>query len=273
MSPDLSVIILSYRTKNLVKECVKSIRRAAPQLSYEIIVVDNASGDGVGEMMREQFPDIRFVESAENLGFAGGNNIGLREALGRYRMVLNPDIVVLPGALEKMVAAMDAHPEIGLLGPKLLAPDKSLQYSCYRFPSLLTPFLRRTRLGETRWGAGVVNRYLMADWDHAEMRDVDWLLGAALIVRAEALAHVGLFDDRFFLYFEDTDWARRFWKAGYRVVYFPEAELFHFHRRESAEGSLLESLLRRTTHVHVASAVKYFWKYREEDVPSRRVSA
>lgn len=270
---DLSIIILNYRTKNLVKECVKSIWRASPKLSYEIIIVDNASNDGIAEMVGEYFPDIRFFESPENVGFAGGNNIGLREARGRYRMILNPDIVVLPGALEKMVAVMDASPDIGLLGPKLLGPDKSLQYSCYRFPTLVTPLLRRTPLGATHRGAKIVGDYLMADWDHGASRDVDWLLGAALMVRAEALARVGLFDDQFFLYFEDTDWARRFWKTGYRVVYFPEAELIHFHRRESAEGSFLESVLRPTTRAHVRSAVKYFWKYRREGLPARNYPA
>jgi len=121
-----------------------------PKLNYEIIVVDNDSGDGTAQMMRENFPEIKFIASGENLGYAKGNNLGIKAASGRYVMIMNPDIVVFPGVLEKLVQFLDERQDVGIVGPKLLNPDKSLQYSCYRFPDFLEPVYRRTPLGRLK---------------------------------------------------------------------------------------------------------------------------
>ncbi len=214
---DISIIILNYKSERLVRQCVKTIRLCKPQLSYEVIVVDNHSEDGVAEMLQENFPEVLCISSSENVGYATGNNLGIKRAQGRYVVIMNPDITLRPGSLEAMVVAMDADKTIGILGPKLERPDGSIDFSCYRFPRYSVPLYRRTPFGKLSAGKRVIAEYLMEDYDRKETKDVDWLLGAVLMVRRSTLEKVGLLDERFFLYFEDTDWCRRFGLAVYRV--------------------------------------------------------
>ncbi len=264
---DLSIIILNYKTPGLLKYCLKGIARTAPALSYEIIVVDNASHDGSVEMLRQEFPQIRLIESPRNCGFAAGNNLGLTASQGDYVMIMNPDIVVTQGALETMINFLASHKEVGLIGPQLLNPDKSIQYSCARFPTLLTPFYRRTPLGRSARGKKALEYYLMSHTDHLKIQEVDWLLGACLMTRASNLNTVGLLDERFFLYFEDTDLCRRFWEHHLKVVYVATARMFHYHRRISADDSIFKALLKAPIRAHIASSIRYFWKYRRNIVP------
>jgi GT2 family glycosyltransferase len=261
---DVSIIILNYRSKGLVRQCIKTIRLYGTACSHEIIVVDNDSADGVGEMLRQRLPDVTFIASPANRGYAAGNNLGIRAAGGRYVLIMNPDITVRPGSIDAMVRYMDEHREIGVLGPRLVHPDGSLDESCYRFPTKAIPVYRRTPLGRLESGRQAIDRYLMSEYDRKEIRPVDWLLGAVLLVRRSTLEKVGLLDERYFLYFEDTDWCRRFWQAGHKVVYFAGAEMVHYHERLSAQGSWLSSPFRRSTRIHIASAVKYFMKWEGE---------
>ncbi len=239
----------------------------SPALSYEIIVVDNCSRDGAKAMVKDFFPEVHFVEATRNMGFAGGNNLGIKAASGRYLMILNPDIFVLPKSLETLADYLDKHPSVGMVGPKLVNPDGTLQYSCYSFPNALVPLCRRTPFGKLRAASSILERYLMSDWNHESPKDVDWLLGAAIMIKKEALARVGFLDERFFLYFEDTDWCRRFWQAGYSVTYIPESVMIHFHRRLSAEGMWFAGFFKRSTRTHIISALRYFWKYRGQSAP------
>jgi N-acetylglucosaminyl-diphospho-decaprenol L-rhamnosyltransferase len=258
---DLSIVILNYKTQRLTRQCIKTIMLYRPAVDFEIIVVDNNSGDGVEEMLRKHYPEARFVQSGKNLGFAAGNNVGIRAATGRYVMILNPDITVKPGAVEAVIRYMDEHKDVGMVGPRLVKPDGNVDESCYRFPGYMIPVYRRTPLSKLAAGRRALDHYLMADYDRRLTREVDWLLGAVLIVRRSALLEVGLFDERYFLYFEDTDWCRRFWQAGHRVVYFTGAEMVHYHERLSARGSWFTSLFRRSTRIHIGSCLKYFRKW------------
>jgi hypothetical protein len=160
-----------------------------------------------------------------------------------------------------MVNYLDNNPDAGLIGPKLVNADGSLQYSCYRFPKIYTPIMRRSFLGQTGFGQKELDRYLMKNFNHSESAEVDWLLGGALMVRANALREIGFMDERYFLYFEDTDLARRLKEKKYKVVYFPSAKMVHLHRRESADMPLVKALFSKTTRAHIRSACKYFWKY------------
>lgn len=231
---DLSIIIVAYKNKNILRECLKCIKKANLGLSYEIIVVDNASGDGTAKMLNFEFPEVVAIVSPRNLGFAGGNNLAVARAWGDKILFLNPDVVICQGAAEKMSAYLDNHPEAGLVGPKLLNADGTLQYSVYRFPKWYTPIFRRTPLGLLPFGKRHLRDYLMVDWNHNEVKDVDWLLGSALIMRKADYgksAHpllppppdgrgrqsgggIAKFDERFFLYFEDGDLARQVWAGG-----------------------------------------------------------
>lgn len=258
---DLSIIILNYKTRGLLKQCLRGIQLFDLKLNYEIIVVDNNSHDGTPEMMKEEFSHIKFIASPVNKGHAGGINLGLKEANGQYIILLNTDIAVLDNAIKKIFDFMESHPKIGLAGPKLLNPDGSTQLSCYRFPKFLTPLYRRTPLGKLPFAKNQLKKYLMIDFDHKTSRTVDWVLGACMIIRREVLEKVGLMDERFFLYFEDIDWCRRFWQVGYEVYYIAEVELIHYHRRESAENPGLKGIFSYPTRIHIASWLKYVAKY------------
>ena len=224
---DLSICIVSWNVAGDLRRCLASIRaqRGAPR--FEIIVVDNASADGSAEMVRREFPEARLIALDRNRGFAAGNNIALAEAAGRYLLLLNPDCVVPPDALQNLVAFADSRPEAGLVGPKLVYPDGRLQYSCRRFPTLKAAVFRDTILGRLWPRARAPGAYLMADWDHNDVREVDWLSGACLLARAEAIREVGALDERFFWGSEDVDWAFRMKAAGWRVLYTPEPTITH----------------------------------------------
>ncbi len=263
---DLSIVILNYRTKDLLRECLRGLRFAKPDLQMEVIVVDNDSRDGSAEMVLSEFPEARLIRSPNNAGYAAGNNIGLKLGVGRYLMVTNPDIFVWPGSLEALVRFMDENPRVGLAGPQLTNPDGTIQKSCYRFQDLLTPVWSRTLLGRLLFGKRAMANYLMDDFDHLSTREVDWVLGAAMIARREAVADVGFLDETFFMYCDDTDWCRRYWEKNWRVVYVPSARLVHFHQRLS-KGGVAELFRNRLTRIHVKSALTYFKKYRGKPNP------
>lgn len=257
---DLSIITLNYKSKGLVKQCLAGIQAAPPRLSYEIIVVDNSTDDELEEIIMEKFPAAKYVPAPKNLGYAAGNNLGIRQASGSYILILNPDVAVTEGAIEKMVDFLELNPRVAIAGPKLVHPDRAMQFSCYHFPTWDMPLYRRTWLGKFSFGQRKLQNYLMLDWDHQNPRAVDWLLGACLLVRQRAIEQVGLLDEKFFLYFEDVDWCRRFWQSGYQVFYYPEAEMFHYYQRQSAESGLW-NILNKPNRAHIMSWLRYFWKW------------
>ncbi len=258
---ELSVVILNYKTKGLLRQCIKGIELLKLKKNYEIIVVDNHSQDSSAKMMKESFPHIRFIESKVNRGCAAGNNLGVKESSGRYVMILNPDITIFEGVIEKLISFMDDHPDVGIVAPKLINPDGTRQISCYRFPKFMTPMYRRTPLGRLPWVKKDLRKYLMLDDHFEKINDVDWILGACMLVRQEAIDKVGLMDERFTLYFEDVDWCRQFWQAGYRVCYLSDVDIVHYHQRMSAESPGLKGIFSKATRIHISSAIKYFAKY------------
>lgn len=258
---ELSIIILNYKTKGLLKQCLKGIQLQHLKLNHEIIVVDNASNDSSVAMVRENFPLVKIIESSTNRGFAAGMNLGLKEAQGKYYLLLNTDIAIMEQAIESMYNFMESHPDVGLLGPKLINPDGTVQTSCRQFPTIKAILARRTPLGKLPWFKKRLKDFLMLDWDHQSNHEVDWMIGACLMARREAVQKVGLMDERFFLYLEDVDWARRFWQAGFKVYYLAEAEMVHYHQRLSAAVPGLGGLFSYATRIHIASAIKYFLKY------------
>ncbi|PIT97803.1 MAG: glycosyl transferase family 2 [Candidatus Andersenbacteria bacterium CG10_big_fil_rev_8_21_14_0_10_54_11] len=265
----LSIIIINYNSGALTRACIASILQQELPFTVEIIVVDNASADESVSLLRDEFPDITVIANDQNRGFGAGVNQGLTAAHGSYILILNPDIVVLPEALPRMVQYMNVHPDIGVLGAQLIYPNGHLQYSCFRFYTPMTIVYRRTPLGRLRSGRQAVLSFLMQDVDHQNPIDVDWLMGSCLLLRAAAVRKVGGMDERFFMYFEDVDWCRRMWEFGWRVVYFPHAQLSHYHQRSSDHGGLLGVFTNWTVRAHITSALKYFWKYRGKKLPHR----
>lgn len=258
---DLSIIILNYKTKGLLKQCLRGIADSHLGMQYEVIVVDNASGDGSVEMVQEGFPWAKVIAAPSNNGFSAGNNIGIRQATGSYIMMLNTDVAVFRGAVENMLAYMADHPKVGLAVPKLVNPDGTIQMSAMRFPTFFVPLWRRTPLGRLPVPKKILERYQMMDWDHQDNRPIGWALGACFLIRRAALEKVGLLDERFFLYVEDTDYCRRMWEHEWEVHYVATAEMVHFHQRLSAARPVLASLFSYPARVHMQSWMKYFSKY------------
>jgi len=252
--PDLSVIIVNWNVRDLLRRCLHSILASLPACQLEIIVVDNGSTDGSAEMVRTEFPQVHLIANPDNRGFTGANNQGLAVARGRYVLLLNPDTEVVGDALETMVAFADAHPDVGVVGPQLLNPDGTVQSSRRRFPTLATALLESTWL-QPYAPRRLLARYYVLDRPDDEVQDVDWVIGAALMARREAVEQVGPLDEGFFMYSEELDWCRRFRAAGWRVVYLPTARIIH-HEGKSSEQVL------PARHIHFqTSKIRYFRKY------------
>ncbi len=262
MKPDVSIVILSYCQAGLVKQLLKLLAEFQLPFAVETIVVDNASPTKSALALADQFPDVKFIGANRNAGYAAGNNIGIKAATGEYVLILNPDVAPSAQSLVELYQFMQAHPQAGIAGPKLTNADGTYQLSCAKFPDWRLPLFRRTWMGKTKVGKAWLDNVYMRQWNHADARQVDWLFGAALMVRRSAMDKVGLLDERFFLYFEDLDWCRRFHSAGYEVWYVPSSRVVHFHQRDSLDGGGLGDLLNPITRAHIASWVKYLVKWR-----------
>jgi GT2 family glycosyltransferase len=218
--PDLSIIIVSWNARSYLVDCLKSIEETAGGIAYEVIVVDNASSDGSPEAVRNgAFRNVRLFEPGANLGFAKGNNLGIKQSCGRYYCLMNSDVTLKPHCLERLVAFMDSHQDVGLAAPRLLNRDGSYQASCRFQPRLRNHFGR----------AIFINRSLVHPaCEGSKTAQVEVLSGAFWIARREAVERVGLLDEDFFFYGEDIDWCQRFRAAGWKVCFHPESEAIHY---------------------------------------------
>jgi GT2 family glycosyltransferase len=225
---NLSNIIVSWNAKEYLDECLQSIEKNAPPFTFETIVVDNASTDGAPELVEKKYPQVHLIRNAENLGFAKANNIAIEQSKGKYICLINSDAVVLKDCLDLMCRYMDDHPEIGVLGPKVLNRDGSLQPTCREFPTFWKNICHAMSLNKLFPKSSFFSGYTMMNWAHDTVLEVDFLSGCFMMVRKSAIEQVGPLDDNFFFYGEDKDWCKRFWKAGWKVVYFPHAEAIHY---------------------------------------------
>jgi len=219
--PDVSVSLVNTNSRDLLLACLESLRGTG----VEVVVLDNASEDGSSAAVREHFPDVRLIEQHRRAGFGANHNTVIRATTGRYVFVLNEDTTSEDWGFDRMVAHLDANPSVAALAPRLVYPDGRLQASAWRFPSPATAALGLVTLGR----AGIVQS------GGSETRDVDWAMAAALLVRREALDDVGLFDEGFFIYSEETDLCRRLRAAGWRTQYFPQVTVVH-HESQFSVG-------------------------------------
>ncbi len=219
---DLSVIILNYNTKDLLKTCLQSVFNSITSYDMEVIVADNGSTDGSVEMLRQQFPKVKILENGRNLGFAGGNNPAIKIAQGRHILLLNSDTEVRPDTFDLCLKYLDQHADVGILGCKVLLPNGKLhQASRRRFPNPANAFLRLFGLRE-------YSDYNYQNISIDQEMEVDSVVGAFLMIRKTVVDKIGLLDESFFMYGEDLDWCWRAKEAGYKVVYYPRAEIMHY---------------------------------------------
>ena len=234
-APRLSVVVLSWNTRELLAACLASLRAESARTPHQLVVVDNASADGSADMVARDFPHAELVRNPRNEGYAIGNNLGAARARGEYLLLLNSDTEVRPGALDVLLRFLDAHPGHGACGPRLDWPDGRPQLSCKRFPTLRTALFYDTWL-ERRFPLNrVVPRYLMLDFDHLASRDVDQPPGAALLVRRALWQELSGFDPALWLFFNDVDFCGRLRARGHAIAYVAEARILHHEGQSTSQ--------------------------------------
>ena len=266
----LSIIINHYHTPEILEVCLKSLGKSlsGADFRYEIIVVDGATIEKTEEMIKEKFPEMIFISFKKNVGFGKLVNAGIKKSRGEILFIINADIIIEDkNAIPAMMKYLEENKSIGLLGPQLLNINDTPQQSCFRFYTPWVVLCRRTFLGRISWGKKILNNFLMKDiFENKKITSpisADWLMGSAFMMRKSAVGKVGCLDENFFMYFEDVDWARRFWENGYKVIYFPAAKMYHYHFQSSKKkGGLKDLLFNKYTQIHLSSAWKYFRKYK-----------
>jgi len=259
---NLSTIIVSYNTRDLLRDCLASLEEGCRSLTTEIFVVDNRSSDGSADMVAERFGDVILIRNDANLGFAAANNRALDRARGEFLLLLNPDTVVRPGALTELVRFLRQEPKAGYCGPRLVNLDGSHQPSAMRFPTLLSPVVNLPMLGWTgRFPASRHTPNLHLTRGSEEPFRSDWLVGACLLVRSEAARQVGPLDPGFFMYWEEIDWCRRMADRGWTGWYVPSSEVLHL-QGSSVTGTQGAELFRgRHPHHYIRGQRRYLRRH------------
>ncbi len=232
MNPDLSICILTLKAKDFLRDCLLSIYTHTHTVSFEIVVVDNDSQDGTVEMLQSEFPNVRLLTGDRNAGYSRPNNRALTATCGEYALLLNPDTVIRPGALDRLVAFMQAHPEVGICSPKVLNRDGSFQKQCRR--SFATPwdlFCYFSKLSALFPKSALFGRYLMTYADENATYPADAVSGSCMLIRRAVIDQIGLLDEQFFAYQEDADYCFRARQAGWQVYYYPDAQVVHYGGR------------------------------------------
>ena len=251
---DISIIIINWNVRELLRACLLSLKAGQGDLQLEVIVVDSASSDDSVVMLRQDFPWVTLIACQENVGFPRGNNLGIAKADGRYILLLNPDTEIGKNALSRMIDYMDEETDVGVTGPQLLYPDGAIQSSRRRFPTLATGFFESTWLQNVA-PRSIMGRYYAQDLPDDETSDVDWVMGACLMVRRQVVDRIGGMDEAYFMYSEELDWCRRIKDAGWRVVYLPAAQVIHYEGKSSEQAVTAR-------HVNFQRAkLRYYRKY------------
>lgn len=255
--PDLSVLLVNYNTAHLLDEMFHALDRASEGLALETLLLDNASADGSVALIKARFPQVELIENRVNVGFGRANNQCLARSRGRYLLLLNTDAFVAPDSLQKTLAYMEAHPRCGVLGVRLMGRDGALQPSCRYFPTPWNLFLARTGLNRLFTHTRLVDD--MA-WDHASVRPCDWVPGCFYLVRREVVEQVGLFDPRYFLYYEEVDHCKAVKNAGWEVIYYPDTRVVHIGGESARSEGELSALGRQIEALQIESELLYFRK-------------
>jgi GT2 family glycosyltransferase len=256
--PDISVVVVNYNTAHLFDELFAALETSRGALKLKVIVIDNASRDGSVNTLRAKYPNVELIENQTNVGFGRANNQALPRIRGRYVLLLNADAFVAPDTLQKTVEFMDAHSRCGVLGVKLVGRDGALQPSCRYFPTPLNLFLARTGLKRFLPGTQLVDDL---SWDHASVRECDWVPGCFYLVRREVIERAGLFDPRYFLYYEEIDHCRRVRQAGWSVLYYPFTQVVHLAGESAKSEGPLTAHGRQISAQQIESELLYFRKH------------
>lgn len=253
---DISIVIVSWKLRELLKKCLESIISARGDLQLEIFVVDNASNDGTVEMVKNDFPSVKLIASDKNLGFAKANNLALKQAAGDYVLLLNPDTEIKSDTLTESIAFMKSHPKCGAMGPKMIFPDGSPQPSVRRFPKPLPIILMLLKLPKILPHLKSIEEYLATNFDYSREQIVDQIMGAYMFMPRQTIEKIGYLDERFFIWFEEVDYCRRLKVAGFEVWYSSDVSIIHVGGKSFARQAAIAK-----QWLFFMSAFKYFLKY------------
>ena len=256
----LSIIIVNWNTRNLLQNCLSSILDSHLNLKYEVFVVDNASKDGSVEMVQEHFPMVKLIANEINLGFSKANNQAIKRSSGEYILLLNPDTTVKSCTLAKMVSFMDNHKDVDILGPKILSPDETVQFTCARnFPNLCLEFFNVSKLDRKFPKSKLFGSYLISYWNHLNSREIDLLSGACMLIKKEVFKDIGLLDESFYMFYDDVDFCYRAKRKGYTIYYYADVSIIHY-----GGGSWVGTTKskQRTKFITYQSMYKYYCKTR-----------
>jgi len=225
----LSIVIVNWNVRELLRGCLESLRKATKSIDFQIFVVDNASVDGSVEMVKSEFPEVKLIENKGNQWFPKANNQALKLVKGEYTLLINPDTVVNDDVLTGMIGFIDSHPEIGMVGPKILLPDGSIQYECAReLPTLSGAFFSLFYLKTLFPRHKIFSKEVFGGWDHKTSRIIPAISGACMLIRTALLKKIGFLDETIPMYFEDIDLCKRVNQAGAKVYYLADAEIIHY---------------------------------------------
>lgn len=257
---DLSIIIVSYNTKELLKQTIQSVIDNAKDIKYEIFVTDNASSDGSVLMVKEDYPQVKLIESKDNLGFPKGNNVAIKKAVGKYILLLNSDTKVVGNCLQNCVRYMDSNSQIGALGCKVELPSGKLDHACKRgFPTPEASLYYLLKLNKLFPDKKKFGKYTMSYVKDDEIAAVDSLMGAFMMIPKKVVDEVGMLDEEFFMYGEDIDWCFRIKKAGYEVLYYPVEKIIHY------KGSSSKKKRAKTTYEFHRAMILFYNKHYKRD--------
>lgn len=238
-NPTLSVVIVNYNSSEYIIDCINSVFNNIVNYAIEVYVVDNFSTDDSVQLIERIFPQVNLIKNQINIGFAAANNLVLAKKLGRYVLILNPDVVIPTGALQELVGYLDSHPSIGMLSPKLVRANGGLDLACRRnFPSRLDIYFRLFGIDRLFPNSKIFAHYNLTYLDASQSCEVECIAGAFMLVRQSAINQVGLMDERFFMYAEDMDWSFRFKLAGWVVFYYANIEVLHYKRGSTSKEKL-----------------------------------
>ena len=225
---DLSIIIVNYHNSHMLGDCLESVNRTIQQIKFEVILIDNSSKDDGLAPILKRYPNTQLIENSKNVGFARANNQGAKIAIGDFLLFINPDTIMTEGAIESMLDYIRSDSSIGIIGPKVLNPDQTIQYSCRKFPTIWSGLFNRYSLMTRLFPNNRYSRdYLMLDYDHNSIRSVDWVSGCCMMTPASIFKRTNGFDENYFLFIEDVDLCQAIKKISLRVVYYPSSKIFH----------------------------------------------
>jgi GT2 family glycosyltransferase len=254
----LSIIIVSWNVRDYLADCIESVLENCRSLQYEIIVVDNASTDGTTDFIKNKYPRLVLIPNSTNKGFGYANNQGISQAQGRYLLFLNPDTIMKPNAVEKMLAFLEQNKDVGAIGPMLLNEDLTIQRSVRAFPTFRGALYRHTILRYFGLFKSHHKKWRMKNFKCDRLSDVDQLMGAAILTEKDLVLKVGGFDERFFMYYEEVDFCYRIKKAGYRIVFFPDASIIHLGGKSARQIPLRKKIMA------IRSLLRFFAKHRNK---------